>query len=357
MVRTFRIIGIGLVIILTCALSFSAETITIDTYYPSPYGSYKELRARRMAIGNTYYGPTFCWSPASCANVVSAQVDLMVEGNVGIGTTNPLGPLQVLASSGVGFLVTDNGRVGIGTANPNSAAKLDVRSADKGFLPPRLTTAQRESIASPPAGLMIYNSETNGMEYYNGSAWLELGGEGGSDQLLGILSKFGSYTLTNTSDAQKVYTWQTSSLLNTCRSAGDLYGCRVDDGTGSYAIEINLSSFGRGLYTIEWGGDISVDAQDGRGMSLFLQSQSPSGSWFTLDTTPLFEDTDTDFTNPEPDSFYTNYTIETRVVTLTMSRRNWQRFRIVARKNGGDTRVNGWVGATTFIQIYRAGTI
>lgn len=358
MVRAFRIFGINLAVILTlCVLSFSVETITIDTYYPSPSGSYKELRAQQMLIGDTFYGLAYCWPPNTCANRIDPAVDLVVEGSVGIGTTAPSGPLQVRTSSGVGFVVTTDGRVGIGMNNPNPSAKLAVYSTNSGFLPPRMTTDQRQSIASPVAGLMIYNSETNGMEYYNGSDWLELGGEGGSDQLLGTLSKFGSYTLTSISEWQRVYTWQTSSILNACRSAGDLYGCRVDDSTDSYAIEINLSSFGRGLYTIEWGGDVSVDAQDGRGMYLALHTLSPGGAWSTLDTTPLFEDTDTDFTNLEPDGIYTNYNIETRVVTLTMSRRSWQRFKIMARKNGGDPRVNGWVGATTFIRIYRAGTI
>ncbi|MDB5200644.1 MAG: hypothetical protein JWQ27_53 [Ferruginibacter sp.] len=68
--------------------------------------------------------------------------------------------------------------VGIGTTSPASSAQLDVRSTSKGFLPPRMTAAQRNAIAAPVAGLMVYCTDcgTNGGEpqYYNGSAWVNM---------------------------------------------------------------------------------------------------------------------------------------------------------------------------------------
>ncbi len=63
-----------------------------------------------------------------------------------------------------------DGQVGVGGA-PDAAAALDVASTTQGFLPPRMTTTQRNAISSPPAGLMIYNSSTNKLNFYNGSAW------------------------------------------------------------------------------------------------------------------------------------------------------------------------------------------
>ena len=72
-------------------LAYADESITITTYYPSPYGSYNELRATRMAIGSDYINSvSYCWS-GSCTNTIPAATNLIVEGNVGIGTTtNPL---------------------------------------------------------------------------------------------------------------------------------------------------------------------------------------------------------------------------------------------------------------------------
>jgi hypothetical protein len=69
------------------------------------------------------------------------------------------------------FYLTTAGNTGFGTATPSSKAILDLTSTTLGFLPPRMTTAQRDAITSVPAGLMIYNTTTNKINFYNGSAW------------------------------------------------------------------------------------------------------------------------------------------------------------------------------------------
>ena len=63
------------------------------------------------------------------------------------------------------------GQVGIGTTTPHASSALDVSSTLKGFLPPRLTTAERDNISSPAAGLCIYNTSLNCLEYFNGIGW------------------------------------------------------------------------------------------------------------------------------------------------------------------------------------------
>jgi hypothetical protein len=67
----------------------------------------------------------------------------------------------------------NGGNVGIGTTNPS--AILDVSSTTSGFLPPRLTTTQRNAIASPSVGLTVYNTTSNLMEMYNGVGWVLVG--------------------------------------------------------------------------------------------------------------------------------------------------------------------------------------
>jgi hypothetical protein len=69
--------------------------------------------------------------------------------------------------------------VGVGTDSPVPSAKLEVRSTDKGFLPPRMTAAQRDSIVGPVAGLMLYctNCGSNGeIQFYNGNSWRNMVG-------------------------------------------------------------------------------------------------------------------------------------------------------------------------------------
>jgi len=55
-----------------------------------------------------------------------------------------------------------------------ATAQVAINSTTKGFLPPRMTTAQRDLIGTPAAGLMIYNTSTNRPNFYDGSAWVAL---------------------------------------------------------------------------------------------------------------------------------------------------------------------------------------
>ncbi|MEP6794627.1 MAG: DUF1566 domain-containing protein [Saprospiraceae bacterium] len=64
-------------------------------------------------------------------------------------------------------------QVGIGTLTPASTAALDVTSTSQGFLPPRMTKAQRIAISSPAMGLMIYCTDCGAgeLEIYSGVYW------------------------------------------------------------------------------------------------------------------------------------------------------------------------------------------
>jgi hypothetical protein len=55
---------------------------------------------------------------------------------------------------------------------PHASSMLDVKSTNSGMLMPRMTSAQRIAIASPAAGLVVYQTNgTIGYYYYDGSAW------------------------------------------------------------------------------------------------------------------------------------------------------------------------------------------
>ncbi len=65
--------------------------------------------------------------------------------------------------------------VGIGTQTPDNSAVLDIQSADKGLLIPRLTMKQRNAIKSPANGLMVYQTgEKPGFYFFNGDTWKPL---------------------------------------------------------------------------------------------------------------------------------------------------------------------------------------
>jgi hypothetical protein len=91
----------------------------------------------------------------------------------------------VQASGSTGHALADRltiqgntGNIGINTITPSASAQVDIASTTKGFLPPRMTTAQRDAIASPATGLTLYctdatatDSSTGVMQVYNGSVW------------------------------------------------------------------------------------------------------------------------------------------------------------------------------------------
>jgi hypothetical protein len=66
------------------------------------------------------------------------------------------------------FCMNIFGQVGIGTSNPHQSSKLDISSSTRGFLPPRMSIAQRDNIANPATGLVIYNTSTHCLEWNNG---------------------------------------------------------------------------------------------------------------------------------------------------------------------------------------------
>ena len=55
-----------------------------------------------------------------------------------------------------------------------ASAILEIKSTTLGFLPPVMTTTQKNAIATPAAGLVVYDSTTNKLCCYNGSTWNDL---------------------------------------------------------------------------------------------------------------------------------------------------------------------------------------
>ena len=74
-------------------------------------------------------------------------------------------------------LYNDGTNVMIGTTEVEGSAALNVTSENQGILIPRLTMEQRDAIATPVAGLLVFQTnETPGFYYYDGSVWLNLAG-------------------------------------------------------------------------------------------------------------------------------------------------------------------------------------
>jgi hypothetical protein len=63
------------------------------------------------------------------------------------------------------------GSIIIGATSANASAQLQVDSTTKGFLPPRMTTTQKNAIVSPAAGLIVYDTTLNKLCVRVASTW------------------------------------------------------------------------------------------------------------------------------------------------------------------------------------------
>ena len=101
---------------------------------------------------------------------------LQVQGGLPLSTSLQRIEDQVSNLSNL-YLATDktaiDGTLKIGGVSATeSSAILQIDSLTQGLLFPRLTEAQRDAIVSPVAGLTVYNTDTNQLNTYNGSAWV-----------------------------------------------------------------------------------------------------------------------------------------------------------------------------------------
>ena len=92
--------------------------------------------------------PTTCSSGAGCSTAIETGLDAQSkQGSLGLNAST----------------------------TPNAKASLDLRGTNKGFLPPRLTTTQRDALTPSPdpslQGLLVYNSTLNELQRYDGSSW------------------------------------------------------------------------------------------------------------------------------------------------------------------------------------------
>ena len=67
--------------------------------------------------------------------------------------------------------ITTSGNMGLGTPTPENSAILDVSSTTQGFLPPRMTAAQRDAISSPALGLTVYATDTDQLCFKRVAGW------------------------------------------------------------------------------------------------------------------------------------------------------------------------------------------
>jgi hypothetical protein len=116
----------------------------------------------------------------------SSDITITVDAGTLTGTTlkstvtgSSLTSLGILTNTKI------NGNLVVGSSSATStSALIEANSTSQGFLPPRMSSSQRDAINTPSAGLMIWNNSNFQIEVYNGSIWVNLNGH--TDQNLSI---------------------------------------------------------------------------------------------------------------------------------------------------------------------------
>src|SRR5579883_760548 len=133
---------------------------------------------------------------------------------------------------------TAQGNVGIGTTSPDASALLDLTSLSRGLLVPRMTQTQRNAIATPATGLLVYctdsvnSSNPSTFYYYNGSAWVPFNGAGwlllgnsgtsASTNFIGTKDSVDWVIRTNNTERVRVFAAGNVGLMNSNNSAEEL---------------------------------------------------------------------------------------------------------------------------------------
>jgi hypothetical protein len=154
-------------------------------------------------------GPIGLTGPAGPTGATGLQGPIGLTGPAGPnGLTGPAGPTG--AQGPIGFLSSGNAAgntpfwngsqwvvnnsnihnngasIGIGTTLPNAAAKVEIQSTTQGFLPPRMTYAQRQAISNPVTGLVVFCTNCGDrnvggeLEVYSGGMWRNMVGNSAS---------------------------------------------------------------------------------------------------------------------------------------------------------------------------------
>lgn len=209
---------------------------------------------------------------------VGSAAQLGFSANCNLDGTGTFVPNVILANDGgVGLSVAAaktfqiNGDSGSYSGGTTPSAVVQLVSTTQGFLPPVMTTTQRNAISSPVAGLEIYNSTTNEVEYYNGTIWSPIGNTavaGANTQVQfnnnGVFGASSNLTWVDTSATSGVLGLGPNGLLESV------------DGPGG-GLQLSASGSGAGVYfATPNSGNNSVFLDNGNEPQLYINAANPA---------------------------------------------------------------------------------
>ncbi len=278
---------------------------------------------------------------------VTSAVGIVAASSLGASVNNPNGA-SIYAQGGAQTgnislgLLSNRALISAGNARSmQNSAMLQVDSTTLGFLLPRMTSTQRNAIASASQGLMVYTTTPadEGVYYYNSGSsyqgWTRLLNSSGSQTLTGSLNILGTLNTSVYSGssayisgdvyvggkvtAQEFYTQYVSSSI-IYQSGSTKFGDSLDDIhqrtgslniTGSVNIAGNLNSTGDTRLTIGSGTSIKLQGALG-GALTYAYAEYISGQY----TAGLRSDTNMSLRSGDTSRIYISNTNVAQGITL-----------------------------------------
>jgi len=212
-----------------------------------PTSAYKKWSASLANIQMKYVGSIWSGGSASVAeqfgmghniNWVDPNWKYNITGNASnyfqvSGTHNFKTAASGTAAANITFIdamtIGAIGNVAIGASTVAASASLDIVSTSRGLLIPRMTTTERNAIASPATGLQVYDTDTKATEWYNGYSWGNSGLQQQQSRVSTQFDKTSDVTLANitgltaTLVAGKIYRFEANLYTNAAPNAGAKY--------------------------------------------------------------------------------------------------------------------------------------
>lgn len=79
--------------------------------------------------------------------------------------------LTYFNNSVLAFTFSHTGALFASSGTIDASARVQIDSTTKGFLPPRMTTTQKNAIATPATGLVVFDTTLAKLAVYTGAAW------------------------------------------------------------------------------------------------------------------------------------------------------------------------------------------
>jgi len=153
---------------------YSTTTTAYKIVQPKDAYYYNGSVAGDFAILNDYSAGSIKFAAGGSS---TAHLTLNSSGNLGLNTSTIGSKFQVNGNVAIGYSASTAaptngmsvaGTVNVGTNTSVTTAALQVSSTTQGFLPPVMTTTQKNAITSPATGLVVFDSTLGKLCVYSG---------------------------------------------------------------------------------------------------------------------------------------------------------------------------------------------